>query len=142
MTQPSIRPSRWIGVAVLAAGIAMSGFLQAGAQMEQRVDVTIKDFKFVTKQVPLRLGAPTVIVIRNEDGERHDFGSTMFEGIPTVVENGGVLSYGRGINGVMLDAKRETTIRFTMERPGRHEFKCSIHPNMKGELLLLSVEAV
>ncbi len=142
MTQPSIRPSRWIGVAVLAAGVAVSGFLLAGAQMEQRVEVTIKDFKFVTKQVPLRLGAPTVIVIRNEDGERHDFGSTMFEGIPTVVENGGVLSYGRGINGVMLDAKRETTIRFTMERPGRHEFKCSIHPNMKGELLLLSVEAV
>lgn len=142
MTQRNIRFNRWIRVVVVVASVAASGFPQAGAQLEQRVDVTIKDFKFVTKQVPLHLGAPTVIAIRNEDGERHDFGSTMFEGIPTVVENGGVLSYGRGINGVMLDAKRETTIRFTMERPGRHEFKCSIHPGMKGELLLLSVEAV
>ena len=142
MISGNIRLNRWMGVAAVALGVAASGFLQAGAQMEQRVDVTIKDFKFVTKQAPLHLGASTVIVVRNEDGERHDFGSTMFEGIPTVVENGGVLSYGRGINGVMLDAKRETTIRFTMERPGRHEFKCSIHPNMKGELLLMNVEAV
>jgi plastocyanin len=42
----------------------------------------------------------------------------------------------------MVDPKREAVIRFNMERPGRHEFRCSIHPNMKGELLLLSVEAV
>lgn len=132
----------WVTVLGVTWALWSGADLPLWPQSEQVVDVTIKDFKFVTKQVPLRLGAPTVIVIRNEDGERHDFGSTMFEGIPTVVENGGVLSYGRGINGVMLDAKRETTIRFTMERPGRHEFKCSIHPNMKGELLLLSVEAV
>jgi dihydroxyacid dehydratase/phosphogluconate dehydratase len=26
---------------------------QAGAQIEQRVEVTIKDFTFITKQVPL-----------------------------------------------------------------------------------------
>ena len=142
MTPPSIRLSRWIGMIVIAGGVALNGILQAGAQMEQRVEVTIKDFAFVTKQVPLHLGLPTVIVIRNSDAERHDFGSTMFEGIPTVVENGGVLSYGRGLNGVMLDAQREATIRFTMQRPGRHEFRCSIHPTMKGELLLLSVEAV
>jgi plastocyanin len=30
----------------------------------------------------------------------------------------------------------------TIGRPGRYEFKCSIHQNMKGELLLLNVEAV
>jgi plastocyanin len=41
-----------------------------------------------------------------------------------------------------LDAKRDATIRFNMTRPGRYEFRCSIHPNMKGELLLLTVEAV
>lgn len=28
-----------------------------------------------------------------------------------------------------------------MDRPGRHEFRCSIHQNMKGEFLLLNVEA-
>lgn len=115
---------------------------QGGAQAEQRIDVTIKDFTFVTKQIPLRLGVATVIAIANQDQERHDFGSAMFEGIPTRVESGGIVSYGRQIGGVFLDSKKEAVIRFTMERPGRYEFRCSIHPNMKGELLLLNVEAV
>jgi plastocyanin len=112
------------------------------AQSEQVVEVTIKDFKYVTKQGVLRLGFPTVIKIRNEDTERHDFGSTMFEGLPTQIEKDGVIVYGRGVGGVLLDSKRDAAIRFNMSRPGRYEFRCSIHPNMTGELLLLSAEAV
>ena len=112
------------------------------AQSEQTVDVTIKDYKFVTKQGTLRLGFPTVIKVRNEDGERHDFSSTMFEGIPTQIEKDGVIVYGRGVGGVFLGPKEEATIRFDMTRPGRHVFRCSIHPTMSGELLLLSAEAV
>jgi plastocyanin len=112
------------------------------AQSEQVVEVTIKDFKFVTKQATLRLGSPTKITIRNDDAERHDFGSTMFEGIPTQIEKDGVIVYGRGIGGVFVDPKRDAAIQFNMSRPGRHEFRCSIHPKMTGELLLLSVEAV
>ncbi len=112
------------------------------AQSEQRVDVTIKDYKFVTKQSTLRLGFPTVIKVRNEDAERHDFSSTMFEGIPTQIEKDGVIVYGRGVGGVFLDPKQEATIRFDMTRPGRHVFRCSIHPTMSGELLLLSAGAV
>ncbi|HMS85962.1 MAG TPA: cupredoxin domain-containing protein [Nitrospira sp.] len=111
------------------------------AQSEQVVDVTIKDFRFVTKQSPLRLGFPTVINVRNEDAERHDFSSTMFEGIPTRIEKAGVIVYGRGVGGVYLDAKQSAMIRFDMTRPGRHAFRCSIHPTMSGELLLLSAEA-
>jgi len=66
----------------------------------------------------------------------------MFEGIPTKIEKDGVIVYGRGLGGVMLDPKRDATIRFNLERPGRYTFQCSIHQNMKGELLLLSAEAV
>ena len=112
------------------------------SQSEQVVEVTIKDSKYVTKQGVLRLGFPTVIMIRNEDQERHDFGSTMFEGLPTQIEKDGVIVYGRGVGGVFLDPKRDVALRFNMARPGRHEFRCSIHPNMTGELLLLSAEAV
>ena len=135
---------KWGQVLVLAV---MCGFWWEAAgpvfsQSEQVVEVTIKDFKFVTKQAVLRLGFPTVIKVRNEDAERHDFGSTMFEGLPTQVEKEGVIVYGRGVGGVFLDSKRDAAIRFDMSRPGRHEFRCSIHPNMKGELLLLSAEAV
>lgn len=127
---------------ILAALLVIVTFVSGEAQSEQRIEVTIKDFQFVTKQVPLRLSVPTVIAVSNEDSERHDFSSSMFDGIPTKVESNGISSYGKGIGGVLLDAKRQVLIRFTMDRPGRHEFRCSIHPNMKGELLLMTVEAV
>lgn len=142
MTMQSARPwTRCLMLGLtLAAGWNQAGFLFA--QSEQVVEVTIKDFKFVTKQGTLRLGFPTVIKVRNEDAERHDFGSAMFEGIPTQVEKDGAIVYGRGVGGVFLDSKRDASIRFNMSRPGRHEFRCSIHPNMSGELLLLSAEAV
>jgi plastocyanin len=139
----SIRAHQRIGEVLLAAWLVLGLFLHSEAQSEQKVDVTIKDYAFVlTKQIPLRLGVPTVISIRNIDRERHDFGSAMFDGVSTKVESGGVISYGRGIGGVFLDSKRDAVIRFTLDRPGRYEFRCSIHPNMKGELLLLNVEAV
>jgi plastocyanin len=139
----SIRVHQRIGEVLLTACLVLGLFLHSEAQSEQKVDVTIKDYAFVlTKQIPLRLGVPTVISIRNIDRERHDFGSAMFDGVSTKVESGGVISYGRGIGGVFLDSKRDAVIRFTLDRPGRYEFRCSIHPNMKGELLLLNVEAV
>lgn len=126
----------------MAGCLVVGLFAQSAAQPEQRIDVMIKDFTFVTKQFPLRLGVPTVISVRNVDPERHDFGSSMFDGTSTKVESAGVISYGRGIGGVFLDPKRDAVIRFTLDRPGRYEFRCSIHPTMKGELLLLNVEAV
>jgi len=138
----SDRPWVWcvmLGL-LLTVGWNEGGFLFA--QSEQVVEVTIKDYRFVTKQATLRLGFPAVIKVRNEDAERHDFGSTMFEGLPTQVEKDGVIVYGRGVGGVFLDPKRDATLRFDMSRPGRHEFRCSIHPTMSGELLLLSTEAV
>jgi len=133
---------RWMGRLALGACLSLVLFAQATAQPEQRIEVTIKDFTFITKQVPLMLDVPTLITIKNEDAVRHDFGSSVFQRSMTRVESGGVISYGRGVEGVFLDPSRETAIRFTMERPGKYEFKCSIHPNMKGELLLLSVGAV
>lgn len=135
-------PWRRLGMVVSLACLAWMYGTVLQAQSEQVVEVTIKDFRFLTKQSPLRLGYPTVIKVRNEDAERHDFSSTMFEGIPTQMEKDGVIVYGRGVGGVFLDPKHGVTIRFDMTRPGRHVFRCSIHPTMSGELLLLSAEAV
>ncbi|MBL8071397.1 MAG: hypothetical protein JNM35_09885, partial [Nitrospira sp.] len=97
----------------LAACFVLALCSQGGAQAEQRIEVTIKDSVFVTKQVPLRLGVATVIAIVNQDQVRHDFGSTMFDGIPTRVESGGIVSYGKQIGGLFLDAKKEAVVRFT-----------------------------
>jgi plastocyanin len=132
---------RW-GALITTAFLALMSGAALQAQSEQVVEVTIKDFRFVTKQSPLRLGFPTVIKVRNDDAERHDFSSALFEGIPTQIEKEGVIVYGRGVGGVLLDPKQGVAIRFDMTRPGRHVFRCSIHPTMSGELLLLSAEAV
>lgn len=142
MAMQTDRPWTWCLVLGLTVAVGWNTAGPLFAQTEQVVEVTIKDFKFVTKQGTLQLGFPTVIKVRNEDAERHDFGSTMFEGLPTQVEKDGVIVYGRGVGGAFLDPKRDATIRFNMSRPGRHEFRCSIHPGMTGELLLLNVEAV
>lgn len=136
-------PALILGLVVgLPGAMERNGDAAAVAQSEQLVEVTIKDYKFVTKQGPLRLGLPTVIKVRNEDAERHDFGSTMFEGLSVKIEKDGVIVYGRGLSGVFLDPKRDAIVRFDLTRPGRHEFRCSIHPTMSGELLILSTEAV
>lgn len=123
-------------------GLLTGLFVPAGAQTEQVVEVTIKDSTFLTKQMPLQLDVPTLILVRNEDEIRHDFGSSMFQRTMTRAESGGVIPYGRGIEGVYLDPGKEVSLRFTIERPGRFEFTCSIHPQMKGELLLLTVGTV
>lgn len=141
-TRYRLRARRWISSVVFAWGLALGFLTQADALTEQRVEVTIKDFTFVVKQVPLQLNTPILISIRNEDQVRHDFGSSVFQGNPTEVESDGVISYGSGIQGVFLNPTGEAMIRMTIGRPGRYEFKCSIHQNMKGELLLLNVEAV
>jgi len=133
----------WTGCIAIAAmgAVGIWGSAPIDSQSEQVVEVVIKNFTFVTKQGALRIGLPTVIKVTNEDPDRHDFGSTMFEGVLTKIEKDGVIVYGRGLGGVMLDPKREAAIRFNMERPGRYTFRCSIH-DIKGELLLLSAEAV
>lgn len=141
-TRDRSRARRWISSVMCAWGLALGLLTQADALTEQRVEVTIKDFTFVVKQVPLQLNVPILISIRNEDQVRHDFGSSVFQGNPTQVESDGVISYGSGIQGVFLNPTGDAMIRMTIGRPGRYEFKCSIHQNMKGELLLLSVEAV
>lgn len=139
--QQSHTPSAYqtLCVALIAMLAALS---QADAQPEQRVEVKIKDYAFITSQVPLMPDAPTVIEIRNEDDVRHDFGSIVFQNTETQVESDGVIAYGQGVAGLFLDPGRRASVRFTIQRPGQYEFRCSIHPNMRGELLMLNIGSV
>ncbi|MDF0652462.1 MAG: hypothetical protein P0121_13445 [Nitrospira sp.] len=132
----------WMRGLVLGGCLAVGLAAQTDAQTEQRIDVRIHDFTFIATQTPLVLNVPAVITIRNEDSERHNFESPLFEGILTEVEAGGVTTYGRGVGGLFVGPNASAVIRFTVKRPGRYEFKCSIHPKMKGELLLLNIQGV
>ena len=88
------------------------------------------------------LNAPAVSAIRHEDGVGDNSASPSFQAIERQVATGGVLTYGRGIGGVLGDPNAGMALRFTVKRPGRYEFKSMIHPDMRGELLLLNTQAV
>jgi plastocyanin len=133
---------RVLGIALVVVGLLAGLLWQVEAQPEQQIVVTIKDFAFRTTQMPLQLHMPTVIHIKNEDNIRHDFGSDIFQDTYTQIEGPGVISYGSGIDGVFLEPGGQVDIRFTITRSGRYRFQCSIHPDMKGEIFLLSVGAV
>ncbi len=127
---------------MLVMCLAIGLFAQVNAQPEQYVDVRIKDFEFRSTQMPLQLNAQTVIHIVNEDKVRHDFGSSIFSKTLTQVESQGVTSYGNDVGGAFLEPEHEVTFRFVIRQPGQYQFQCSIHPDMKGEILLMSAGAV
>ena len=114
----------------------------AAGETEQKVEVTIQDSKFVSTGTTLMPGMPVMVTIVNKDKIRHDFSSVVLQGHLTQVEANGVIAHGRGIEGAYIEAGKDAVIRFTTERPGRFEFSCTIHPTMKGELLLMNVGAV
>ncbi len=116
--------------------------LPVGAQAEQRIDITIKDLSYHVERIPVQLHVPTVITVRNEDSVRHNFHSATFHGMLVEIEHEGVMVYGKGLEGMFLDPARTSTIRFTPETSGKFKFQCSIHKELKGELLLLSVGEV
>ena len=136
------RSWRWVVQAFLVGSFCMGGFPSALAQPEQQIIVTIRNYTFETTQMPLQLHVPTVIYLRNTDEVRHDFGSEVFEGSYTQVEAKNSISYGQGIGGVFIEPGGEVAIRFTIDKPGRYQFKCSIHEGMEGEILLMSAGTV
>ena len=127
-----------IAQAVLVGTLCLGGFPSVLAQSEQQIIVTIRNYTFETTQMPLQLHLPTVIHLRNTDDVRHDFSSEVFDGSHTRVEALNAISYGRGIRGVYIEPGGDIAIRFTIEKPGRYQFKCSIHEGMEGEILLMS----
>ncbi len=133
--------SRW-PLACFLGMLVFAALPQALAQPEQQIIVTIRNYTFETTQMPLHLHVPTVIHLRNDDEVRHDFGSEVFAGSLTRIEGPTSIAYGTGIRGVYLEPGGEVSIRFTIDRPGRYQFKCSIHEGMEGEILLMSAGAV
>ncbi len=128
---------------LLILGILLvGGTLFTNAQSQQEVNVTIEGYKFLTSQMPLQLHADTIIRVKNLDNVRHDFGSQMFLNTLTHVESDGVVTYGKGIEGAYVDPGQEASFRLTLDQVGRFQFQCSIHPDMKGEILLLIIDAV
>ena len=133
--------SKRIGNCLIFGSSLVVALTSAAGQTEQKVEVTIKDSNFVSTGTTLMPGVPVIVTIVNKDNIRHDFSSVVLQGHPTQVEGNGVIAHGRGIEGAYIEAGKDAIIRFTTERPGRFEFRCTIHPTMRGELLLMNVGA-
>ena len=131
-----------IGIAMIGILLLGGGTLPATAQSLQEVNVTIENHTFHTSQMPLQLHDDMIIRVKNLDNVRHGFTSQMFVNTLTHVESHGVVTYGKGIEGVYLDPGQEVTFQLALEEPGRFQFHCSIHPDMKGEIFLLIIDAV
>lgn len=111
------------------------------AEGENRVEVAIRNFAYEVQGSALPPGAPATLILRNTDKVEHGFISLFFQEIDVQVESGGATTFGRGIKGVHIAPGGEVQIRFIPPRPGRITFTCDLHPQMKGEVLLLSVGA-
>jgi len=131
-----------IGILILGILLVGGGVVSNAQSQQQEVNVTIEGYKFQTSQMPLQLHTDTIIRVKNLDNVRHDFGSQMFFNTLTHVESNGVVTYGKGIEGAYVDPDKEASFRLVLDKTGRFQFQCSIHPDMKGEILLLIVDAV
>lgn len=110
--------------------------------LEQRVEIVIKNYDFLLSQhAAIRLHAPTVVILRNQDIVRHGFTSPMLMNLLVLGEGEGVVAYGKGVEGFYIDPGKTLVIRFTPERTGNYSFKCDLHPQMKSELYMLEIPA-
>jgi len=133
--------SQRLGKCLLTGFFFTAILAPAAGQTEQLVEVTIKDSAFKSTGVLLLPGVPITVKIVNQDNIRHDFSSPVLQGHLTQVEGNGVIAHGQGIEGAYIDPTKGAIIRFTTEGPGRFEFRCTIHPTMRGELVLMNVGA-
>lgn len=107
---------------------------------EQRIEIVIRNSEFMlSERVGLQFGLPTVIILRNQDIIRHGFTSPILLGLAVQAEGEGIVTYGKGVEGFYVDAGKTLVIRFTADRQGRYEFRCDLHPHMRGEVFLLEM---
>lgn len=138
---PSIIIGLLLSVFYLSAHQAGDGAL-AGIPDEQRLEVLIRNYDFeVVHRSPVGLGGDTVIILRNQDIVRHGFTSPTLPQLFLRIDGEGISSYGKGIEGVYIEPGKTLVIRLVVEHSGRLAFHCDLHPEMKGELLLLDVPA-
>jgi len=106
------------------------------------VEINIRNSTFEFHGGILRPDQPTRIVIHNLDKIKHGFTSTLLAEMDIQVESEGVTTLGKGIKAVHIDPGKTVQIQFLPNRVGRFSFQCDIHPDMKGEFLILSIEAI
>lgn len=112
------------------------------AQGTGDIKIVIRNTAYETTGGIIKPDQPVTITLLNADSIEHGFTSSLMEEFSIQVETSGVLTFGKGIKGVHIAPGANVQIRFTPSRPGSFNFQCDIHPFMKGEIFVLSVEAI
>jgi plastocyanin len=130
-------------VAVVTVGALLVGAWNpaGGEEAQQTVDVTIHDYAFKVETRVLRLQAPVRVVLHNTDAVEHGFTSPGLQHMDVRVEAHGVATYGRGVKGLYVGPGETAAIIFTPDHSGALKFQCDLHPQMKGELAVLTIGA-
>ena len=106
-----------VAVASLAGLLAAAGqsATDHGATASRAASERIANFSF--RPTPLTVGAGTRVVFSNQDSTAH-----------TATQNGGGFDTGR--------IRPGKSAAVTFKRPGTYLFHCSIHPFMKGKIVV------
>ncbi len=109
MYQTRRRPYRGMAMAFLLTGL---GLVRPGfADEPARVEVTLKDHRFIPSEIHVVTGRPTILVVRNVDATADEFDSSALK-----VEK-------------MIAGGTYATIRLRPLGPGRYPFMGEFHPD-------------
>ncbi|HEX5479603.1 MAG TPA: cupredoxin domain-containing protein [Dehalococcoidia bacterium] len=119
-----VRAFAGVTVAIVIAGAA-SGIATvtnrstvSASDRQGAIEVTYKDVAVVQKQIAVKAGEPVRIVVDNKDVVYHDFDVK-----------------GQEIN-IGLNPKESKIVAFTIATPGSYTYRCTVHPEMKGTLVV------
>jgi plastocyanin len=137
------------GVVTFVAGGALigMGMVAPAVRAEEpskKIEIVAKDKEWKVSGYTLK-DAPTEIVVRNEDTVTHGFNSSLFKDAKVTVEGDGQLAKGKGPNVYRVDPGKMMILRFNKPSTGTGEgsqtyaFWCDLHPQMKGEMFVLSL---
>jgi Cupredoxin-like domain len=130
------------GTVVFCFVFISAGSAIAAAPAGGKVEIVIRNYTFEFQGGTLRPNEPGTILLRNLDKVQHGFTSPVLAEQEVRVESSAGIAYGKGINGVYINPGETLKIHLIPNRAGSFPFRCDIHPKMKGEFLILSVEGV
>jgi len=146
------RPYGMFTAGLFAAGLVSFavpwglGTVVRAEEPSKKIEITAKDGQVKVSGYTLA-DEPTVVVFRNDDTVTHGFNSNLFKDLKVAVEGDGYLAKGKGPNVYRVDPGKSMMLRFnTKASSGQDEgsktyaFWCDLHPQMKGEMFVLSMK--
>jgi hypothetical protein len=121
------------------------GTIVRAEEPSKKIEIVAKDKEWKVSGYTLK-DAPTEIVVRNEDTVMHGFNSSLFKDVKVKVEGDGQLAKEAGPNVYHVAPGKTMILRFNKPSTGTDEgsatyaFWCDLHPQMKGEMFVLSLK--